>query len=189
MKWTATLTPPSAPSESNLPTKVLHGFSPPVSPTANKQVEGVYAALKDRSSPNAFSSFAVAKAFDKEAYQKDPDAYINEVEPSRVFSPAQPGDGVKAIRANGSPYHDVRQGESVTLSVEVNPGDPVTFTSFDLGYFTNQLTSITVRADEKGVANAQFTAGGGTIDDLKILAASPVTTGQVKFKLNVRIGS
>lgn len=188
-KTDVVLKPASDSGESNIPTKVLHGFSPPVSPTANKQVEGVYAALRDRTSPNAFSSFATAKPFDAEAYKKDPQAYIETVEPSRVFSPAQPGEGVKAIRPNGSIYHDVRQGESVALSVETEPGAPVTFTSFDLGFFSNELTSITVQADDKGIASAQFTAGGGTIDDLKILAASPMTTGQVKFHLNVRIGS
>lgn len=173
--------------ESAIPNRVLHGFSPPVSPTANNQVELVYASLKSRENPNAFSSFAVAKPFDAEAYAINPDAYINEVEPSRVFNPAQPGDGVKAIRPDGSPYHRVVQGESVMLTVQAVPGAPVTLTSFQLGYFENELTSITVKADDQGFAKAKYTAGGGTIDDVQILAASPMTTGQVKFLVNVQL--
>ncbi len=175
------------PAENNIPDKVLHGFSPPVSPTANKQVEYVYAALKDHSNPNAYSSFAEAKPFNADAYKADPDKYINSVEPSRVFSAAQPGDGIGVIRPVGKPYHGVVQGEAVTLAVEATPGAPVTMTSFQLGYFENQLTSITVKADDKGVARAIYTAGGGTIDDVQIMAASPMTTGQVKFTVNVKL--
>ena len=170
-----------------VPTKVLHGFSPPVSPVANKQVGSVYAALKDRTDAQAFSSFETAKDFDLEAYKADPEAYLNEIEPSRVFSPAQPGDGVPVLAANGTAYHQVTQGESVLLSVQAVAGAPVTLTSFDLGSFDNELTSITVKANDDGVAQAKFTATGGTIHEVKILAASPMATGQVKFTVNVQI--
>lgn len=104
-----------------------------------------------------------------------------------MFSPAQPGDNVVAIAPEGSAYHGVVQGESVSLKVRVQPKDPVTFMSFQLGYFENQLTSITVQADEQGIAQANYTAGGGTIDDVQILAAGPRTSGQVQFLVNVRL--
>ena len=64
---------------------------------------------------------------------------------------------------------------------------PVTFTSFDLGVFDkSQLTTVTVQADGRGVAEAVFTAPPGTVDDVRIMAASPVTTGQVRFVVNVQ---
>lgn len=60
------------------------------------------------------------------------------------------------------------------------------FASFDLGYFRgSQLSSETVLADSSGVATAEFTAGGGTVDDIKILAAGPLTSGQVQFTVQV----
>jgi hypothetical protein len=171
-----------------LPAKVLHGFSPPVSPDANPQVAAVFASLKDRSNPNAFSSFAAPKVFDPEAFKADPQAFINEVDPSRVFNPLQPGDGVPVIQPVGGRYHGVKQGEAVTLSVNAIAGAPVCFCSFNLGSFSNQLTSQTVLADDSGVAKAEFTATGGTIEDVRILAASPMTSGQVTFTVNVQIG-
>jgi len=69
--------------------------------------------------------------------------------------------------------------------VRATPGAPVTFTSFDLGQFENQLTSITVRADDKGIATARFIGSPGTINDVNILVASPVNSGQAKFAVNV----
>jgi len=66
---------------------------------------------------------------------------------------------------------------------------PVTMTSNNLGSFANGLTSITVAADSSGLAEAVFTASRGTIDDIQILAASPVTSGQIAFTVNVQVPS
>lgn len=173
--------------DQTVPDVVLHGFSPPVSPEANPQAKQLFAALKVRSEPATYSSFAKAAPFDSQAYERDPDSYINAIEPGRVFSPAQPDVNVVAIRPEGSVYHGVVQGESVALRVRVQPRDPVTFTSFQLGSFENQLTSITVQADGEGIAQANFTASRGTIDDVQILAAGPRTSGQVQFLVNVRL--
>ena len=77
------------------------------------------------------------------------------------------------------------QGQSIPLRVRATPGAPVTFTSFDLGQFENQLTSITVQADKQGIATARFVGSSGTINDVNILVASPVNSGQAKFAVNV----
>ena len=167
--------------------KLPQGFSPALAPDTNPQVAAVFASLQTRDKPSRFSSFAAAEPFDAEAFAKNPDEYLNTVEPSRVFSPAQPGEGVVAIQAKGSRFHRVKQGEVVELSVNAAPGAPITFTSSDLGFFDNKLSSVTVRADENGVARASFTAGGGTIDLVKVLAAGPVTTGQVAFDIHVSV--
>ena len=109
------------------------------------------------------------------------------VEPSRVFGSKQPGPGVKPILARSARFHRVKQGESVRLQVQVTPKSPVAFTSFNLGSFENNLTSITVAAGEDGLAEAVFTASRGTIDDIPILAASPETSGQIAFTVNVQV--
>jgi hypothetical protein len=163
------------------------GFSKALSPDTNPQVRSVHDALQDRSKPSRFSSFAPAERFDIEEYKKDPSKYLGAIEPSRVFAPAEPGEGVPVLRASGKRYHRVTQGESVRLSVEAEPNAAVTFFSENLGVFSSQLTSETVQADEKGIATAVFTADGGTVDAIKILAASPMASGQVSFLVNVKL--
>ncbi len=71
------------------------------------------------------------------------------------------------------------------LKVKAVKDAPVTFTSFDLGSFHNQLTSVTVKADANGNAQAIFTGTPGTINNVNILAGSPMTSGQLKFTVNV----
>jgi hypothetical protein len=163
------------------------GFSKALSPDTNPQVRSVHDALQDRSKPSRFSSFAPAERFDLAEYKKDPSKYLGSIEPSRVFAPAEPGEGVPVLRASGKRYHRVTQGESVRLSVEAEPNAAVTFFSENLGVFSSQLTSETVQADEKGIATAVFTADGGTVDAVKILAASPMASGQVSFLVNVKL--
>ncbi len=169
------------------PQKKAHGFQPGLAVDHNEQVAGVYEALKDRSKPSRFSSFATPEPFDRAAYEANPEAYLNTIEPSRVFAPAQPGEGVKVLRSKSSRYHRTVQGESVNLVIETEPNMPVTFTSFDLGTFSNSLSSITVQANDQGIATAAFTAGPGTIGDVELLAASPVATSQVEFVVHVSL--
>ena len=163
------------------------GFSPAVKPDANPQVASVAKALKEKKNPARYSSFVKPAKFDAKAYASDPQSHLNVVEPGRVFQPAQPSPDVKRLNAVSGRYHRVTQGESVTLAVKGESNGPVTFTSFNLGSFENQLTSITVQADEAGLAQAPFTATPGTIDDIRILAASPLNSGQAQFTVNVAL--
>jgi len=176
------------PQQSEHPKPLIDpGFSPPVAMNANPQVASVAAALKDRQSPERFSSFVQPAAFDRAAWEEDPDAYLSIVEPGRVYQSAEPGSDVTVIQAMSRQFQRVKQGDQIPLVVQAEPGAPVTFTSFDLGYFENQLTSTTVRTNANGEARVLFTAGKGTIDDIEILAASPLTTGQVRFVVNVKL--
>ena len=70
--------------------------------------------------------------------------------------------------------------------MQISPHAPVTFTSFDGGAFQNLLTSITVQADERGLASAQMTGTTGVLGDVHILAGSPVDSGQARFVVNVK---
>jgi hypothetical protein len=81
----------------------------------------------------------------------------------------------------------VKQGESVRLAVQAAAFAPISFHSENLGQWENQLSSITVVANEQGIAEANFTASGGTINEVRILSASPVTSGQAAFIVNVAV--
>ena len=175
-------------SETRLPSDGPdYGHSPAIELDANPQVAAVVQAAREKNRPELFSPVIAPKKFDPEAYAKSPEEYLNSPEPGRVFVPAQPGEDVKEIRRVGGSYLPVVQGESVKLAVEATPGAPVTFTSFDLGLFSNQLTTISVAANERGLAVAEFFASPGTIDKVNILAASPVTSGQVKFVVDISL--
>lgn len=117
--------------------------------------------------------------------RKDPQTYLNTIEPGRVFQAAQPAQGVPRLRPLGATRQRMAQGSSVSLRVTAPPNMPVTFTSFDAGAFENQLASTTVAANEAGVAEARFTATPGVVGRVNILAASPVASGQSRFVVNV----
>ena len=55
------------------------------------------------------------------------------------------------------------------------------------GGFENLLTAQTVQANAQGIAEVTFEATPGTIEDVNILAGSPVASGQVKFVVNVQM--
>ncbi len=151
----------------------------------NPQIASVKEAMRTKTHPERLSSLIIPAPFDAAAYRAGPEKYLNVVEPGRVWQAAQPGPGVKRLTSVSSEYEFIEQGQSVSLKVQAAPGAPVTFTSFDLGAFDNQLTSQTVKADETGLAKATFIGTGGTRGEVKILAASPLSSGQVQFLVQV----
>ena len=164
-----------------------YGVLPSVPVDLNPQVRSVADALRNKNHPERTSTMARPAAFNAAAYQADPDAYLNTAEPARVFQPAQPGPGVPQLAALTPYFQEIVQGSSVVLEASAPPGAPVTFTSFDAGEFSNRLTTMSVRADERGVARAEFTGTPGTIENINILAASPLAAGQVKFVVRVTL--
>jgi len=161
------------------------GKTQPVLKTANPMTRSVAQALETGHHPERLSVLADPAPFDNDAYQRNPQAYLNVVEPGRVWQSAQPGPDVPRLSAQSATGYSVEQGETVSLKVQAIALAPVTFTSFDLGEFQNQLTSITVAADGEGVAVARFTGSAGTVGEVNILAASPMTSGQVRFHVEV----
>jgi hypothetical protein len=185
---------PRVSSKSNIRSPVPlkpEGFPAPIDSATNSQTRAVADALVSGTNPERYSSFIVPESFDPEAFKANPESYAKgyaeTVEPGRVYASAQPEDGVPVIRASSDRMHRVVQGESVELAVEADSFAPVTFTSQQLGSFPNGLSSITVVADANGKASVAFTASGGTKDNVFILAASPVTSGQVRFVVNVSL--
>ncbi len=156
-----------------------------IDPAANPNVASVYEALKENIHPERLSPFIPPAPFDPKLYDENPQKYLDVVEPGRVWQSAQPATGVPVIEPATKTYQAMKQGESIALKVLILPGKPATFTSFDLGAFDNNLNSISVAADDMGIATANFTATPGTIAQVKILAASPVASSNVRFTINI----
>lgn len=173
------------PKAGDRPEATDYGTTPPVKIDANPQVASVAEALKTGKHPERVSTLITPKPFDLKAYQADPQKYLNIAEPGRVWQVAQPGKDVPRMAYRSDRYLEAEQGQGVILKVQAVKDAPVTFTSFDLGQFHNQLTTVTVKANDKGLAQATFTGTTGTIGSVNILAGSPVTSGQLKFQVNV----
>jgi len=162
-----------------------YGTVQPVRADMNPQVASVAEALKNKTNPERLSPLIPPKPFDPEAYKKDPAAYLSVIEPGRCFQAKSPGKDVPKIQAVSPQLQNVAQGQSVVLRVKAAAGWPVAFSSFDMGRFSNELTSITVEADAAGFAEAHFFGAMGTISEVNILCSSPMTSGQLKFLVNV----
>jgi hypothetical protein len=162
-----------------------YGRTTPVDGNTNPQVRSVSEALRDKNHPERLSALIPPKPFDATSYKSDPKSYLNTVEPGRCFQSAQPGKDVPRLRPLSPQLQSVAQGQFVVLKVQVAPKAPCSFTSFDLGKFQNELTAITVEANEKGEAETKFYGTPGTINEVKILAASPTSSGHARFMVNV----
>lgn len=177
-------------------TELDYGDTPAVPADANASVALAAEAVRTGRYPERLSAAHAspsARSFDPRKFDANSEAfdeayrdqYVMTPEPGRVWHPAQPGPGVRRIRALMPTFVKADQGEAVTLRVSGEPGQPVTFTSFDLGQFENQLTTMTVVADSGGVAEVAFVGPPGTVDDVNIVAASPVMSGQVRLTVHV----
>jgi hypothetical protein len=161
------------------------GSVPPVRGDLNPQTASVVEALKDHTHPERLSTLIQPPPFDAEAFRRDPAAYINVVQPGRVFQTAQPGPQTPVLHPLTPTQVSITQDGQAILRVISQPLSPVSFTTFDLGRFGNSLTAQTVIADATGVASVTFSAGPGTIDAVHVLAGSPVASGQVAFDIQV----
>jgi len=150
---------------------------------SNVRVKSVLDAATEKNHPERLSPMLVPERFDEAAYRRNPRAYLDVVEPGRVWDTKAPAEDVKVIETQGGSTKQLKALASVELSVKSEPNAPVTFTSMDLGEFPGGRTSITVEADEKGVATTTFTASAGTTGPVNVLAASPMTADQARFRL------
>ncbi len=157
----------------------------PVPGDANPSVRAVVEAAQAGSSPERFSAMVLPAPFDRERFLANPEFYLATPEPGRVYQVAQPGPQVPRLRRLSPGSSEIPRGGQVELVVRTEALMPVTFTSFDLGGFDNQLTTITVQADGRGFARATFHAVAGTIAGTDVLAASPVTSGQIHFTITI----
>ena len=148
--------------------------------------EGPRSAVARRSGdrPDRLSVFIPPKKrWDREAFLKDPEAFLKDHLPGMVWQPKQPGPKVPILRPKGKMRWRMRQGETVAMQVRAPAGFPVVFSAMDLGRFGNELTSIIRKADSSGVATAHYTAAAGALSHSTVLCACPEASGQVAFRV------
>lgn len=164
-----------------------YGRNTPVAADATPQTRSVAEALRTKDHPERLTPLIPPRPFDREQYLRDPKAYCDTIEPGRVFQAADPDTATARIEAVSPTLLHVKQGDEVELVVRAEPGMPVSLSSFDLGRFReSQLTSITVQADQDGVARVHFQGTPGTINEVNILASCPTTSGQIRFNVYVQ---
>jgi hypothetical protein len=133
----------------------------------------------------AISPLSPPLPFDAAAYARDPEAYLRQIDHSRVYQVAAPGPGVTRLQRESPMNQSVDSQGSVIIAVRAQAHAPVTFVSFDRGAFSNGFTAITVKADQDGLASARFTATEGTFQDTNIKAGSPMHAGNVDFVVTI----
>jgi hypothetical protein len=153
---------------------------------ANPDVASVVEAARTGRDQHRRTVYLAPAPFDLAAFDADPEKYCRTIEPGRVWLAAKPAEGVSALEVVGDSTLSMPARGTVELSVQAVAGFPVAFSSMDLGAFENRLTSVTVRTDVHGVARAKFTATEGTTGTVNILAASPGSSGQVHFRIEVK---
>ncbi len=163
------------------------GQSPRVKADLNPQVASVSEALKSKKHPERLSLFKSPPPFDKAEFEKDPDKVLNTIVPGRAMAPAQPGPDVNPIRKRSPGIVKVLQGESTTLRVKAARNAFVAFHTSDLGVFGSGIKTINVRADDKGIAEATYTATKGTVGNVRVVAASPYNSEIARFVVNVTL--
>jgi hypothetical protein len=135
--------------------------------------------------PERLSPLMPPTPFDRTAFEADPDAYLDVVEPGRCFQTAT-ADGPDAVALVGSPLVAATPGAMVPLLVRGAPGAPVTFTAFDGGVFAeNGLGSVSVRADARGYAVVNFATPPDARGHLAVVAGSPLAVGNQRFFVEI----
>ena len=164
------------------------GNAPAVGKDANPDVAALHAELaRENPNPAAISNLFAPEPFDAKVYAADKEAWLKQVRPGRVFQSAQPGPEVEPIESSSGTFQNVVQGEKVLLEVKASPGSPVTFYTPQVGEFSNRLTTQSVETAEDGIARATYTATAGTQGLVDILAASPVHSGQLRYRVRVSL--
>ncbi|MFT3765338.1 MAG: hypothetical protein QM820_07465 [Minicystis sp.] len=158
--------------------------APEFAAQAKANLKSIMAARETGEFPERLDPKIVPASFEKGLWKRDPQAYLDVVEPGRVWQ-SNEAAGADPLRPAGVTEMNVVAGDRVRLSVLGVSNAPVTFTSFDGGALDNGLASITVRARPDGVAAAAFYATADVGDVVTIVAASPYASGVVQFTLQV----
>ena len=121
--------------------------------------------------------------YDLSLINADP-GYYQRVDPLRLYQMAPIPTGQKRheeLRIVGEAYRLAlpQSWLEQPLVVQAKPGRPVTFVALDSGKFTNDETSITIKADGRGLASTSFFVTNE--GRYRVLAGSPENAGQATF--------
>jgi hypothetical protein len=154
---------------------------------AAANLKSILAARETGEHPERLDPSIVPGAFPRATWDKDPQGYLDTVEPGRVWQ-ASTSPSADPLQAEGPTELVVGPGGRVRLHVKGVSNAPVTFTSFDGGALDNGLSSITVRTGDDGGATTAFTATPDTGGVVNLAAASPYSSGVVQFTITVQTG-
>ena len=162
--------------------------APPGSvPTAGQMVAPPVLTPRPPAEISPIDGHADHPSFNRAAYLREPQIYCAAVEPARCSAVAQTSPDVPLLAAIGGTGFVVAPQHAVTLSIQTDPGMPVSLTSFGLGTFQgSNVSAVTVRSDANGVAQAVFQVTDGTVGNCLITAGSPVRAGTVQFLIRVQ---
>lgn len=143
-------------------------------------------AATDGTHPERRSLSRLPAPFDAQAYIRDPAAYLAIIEPGRVFQSVAAGPGVWEIRPDGRPWRAVPSGGRTGLAALAPPRAPVSWHCAEGGVFAEStVNSITVQADDAGIARVTYIATPGTTGDATVLVASPICSGRAAFTIHI----
>jgi hypothetical protein len=116
----------------------------------NAQEQSVAEARATGKYPERLTTLVAPKKFDPDAFRLNPQAYLDVVEPGRVWASAEPTPTARVIEHLGPIDRILRPLETTELTARVLAEAPVTFTSFSGGQFENHLQSHNRRGDNPG---------------------------------------
>lgn len=165
------------------------GTIPSLKKDKNVYTQSVAQAIESNDQDLAYrlTPFKAAPKFDHGAYLADPESYLNEIAPGRIYDVLPDSFETPATRRVGRYRYKVLQGETIILRAKTEPEMPVTFYSSRLGSFNGGVSTVTVAADEQGIAQAEFKTTTGMYGEIDIVAASPVRSGQARYLVDVRL--
>jgi hypothetical protein len=142
----------------------------------------------------ALTPLVLPAPFDRVRWGNDPSyktAYLQGVEPGRVFQTADEGPDYPVIKAissigggNVGLFQKVSAFSVVELKVTAKEATPVTFYCTGEGFFAeNGKNSITVKADGIGTAKVHFNAPAS--GRIPILVGCPMAVGQVRYVIQI----
>lgn len=124
--------------------------------------------------------------FNRAQYVADPARYLSQVAGSRIYEVSNPAADVDALAPAGARGFSIPTNGEATLAAQTEPGMPVTFTTFGLGEFpASGLQSVSVAADEQGIARTQFRVTPGTVGTCLVTAGSPVRANTLNFLITI----
>ncbi|MEK7412847.1 MAG: hypothetical protein AAB263_05980 [Planctomycetota bacterium] len=147
----------------------------------NPRAQSILEAHRTKQFPERLTPLVAPKPFDRAAWERDPQSYVNVVEPGRVEQSSNDPAATPIRALDGHRMQQVSIGSRTVLRVQALPYAPVSWVTTSGGLFTeSKVGAVTVRADVNGIAQVTFYATPGLSGGTSILAASPFCGGQAE---------
>lgn len=148
----------------------------------NPRARSVWEAHETGRFPERLTPLVAPKPFDPAAWAKDPQAYLDVVEPGRVDQASTDPQAPPITVADAQRFHRVASRTLTVLTARAQPLAPVSWATTRGGVFAeSKAGAVTVRADADGLARVTYFASPVVTGETAILASSPMCAGQAEF--------